>query len=53
MIDQVSDPNAERIRAAAMEEAARGAEKNAVKQGVLREKFPPDGKSWTAFERVT
>ena len=50
MIDQVSDPNAERIRAAAMEEAARGAEKNAVKQGVLREKFPPDGKSWTAFD---
>ena len=41
---------AELIRAAAMEEAARGAEKNAVKQGVLREKFPPDGKSWTAFD---
>jgi len=41
---------AEIIRAAAMEEAAQVAEKNAVKQGVLREKFPPDGKSWTAFD---
>ena len=40
---------AEIIRPAAMEEAAQVAEKNAVKQGVLREKFPPDGKSWTAF----
>lgn len=44
------ETQAERIRAAAMEEAAQVAEKNAVKQGVLREKFPPDGESWTAFD---